>query len=71
MLERIKSSYIAKSIFLNVNERLKLKIIKYNKTNNNINEIKNGKGYIISYYSGSDKLYFEGEFINGKINGNG
>ena len=85
MLKSIKSIYIIKILFIYVNEKLKLKIVKYNKilqNNININLINykffTGK-YIIyesnrigkEYDGYDDTLKFEGEYINGERNGKG
>ena len=87
MLGNIKSRYLTKLIISYIYERVKLDIIKYNKTLQylmNINLINykyySGK-YIIyetkdkgkEYYHINDefKLIFEGEFLNGKKNGKG
>ena len=87
MLDNIKSRYLAKLIISYLYERVKLDIIKYNKTLQylmNINLINykyySGK-YIIyetkdkgkEYYHINDefKLIFEGEFLNGKKKGKG
>ena len=42
----------------------------YNDDNNIVNELKNGNGYIKIYYN-KEKLFFEGEILNEKINGKG
>ena len=84
MLEKIKSPYILKYIFLYIEEKTKLKIAKYNKdmqTKLDLNVInyklfnpkyfigdKNGKGKEYDY---NDNLIFEGEYKNGKRNGKG
>ena len=87
MLENIKSIYFIKIIFLFVDEKEKLKIMKYNKRlqkNINISIInyKFYKGKYIIYesngfgkeYNGfieEDSLIFEGEYLNGERNGKG
>ena len=43
----------------------------YDKNNNVIYEIKEGKGYIKEYNSEHNKLSFEGEYLNGERNGKG
>ena len=85
MLNNIKSYYITKIIFTFMDEKQKLKIIKYNKSlqkNININIINykfySGK-YIIyesnrigkEYNGKDDRLIFEGEYLNGLRNGKG
>ena len=84
MLENIKSSYFIKIIFSFLNEKTKLKLLKYNKclqNNININLINYkilSRRYILfesygkgkEYYHGGH-LIFEGEYSNGKRNGNG
>jgi len=84
LLENIKSIDIIKKIFSNLDEKIKLKTIKYNKklqNQFNINLIKykffsgryivydsNGKG---KEYDFDGNLKFEGEYLNGKRNGKG
>ena len=85
MLKNIKSSYFNAKIFAYIDERQKLKIIKYNKSlqkNMNISIINyiffSGK-YIIYESNGIGKEYkgyddileFEGEYLNGERNGKG
>ena len=81
----IKSLYDLKNIFSFLSERQKLDIILYNKHlqnkfNNNIKDYKrisvrykvgeiNGKGK--EYDRSSNKMLFEGEYLNGKRNGKG
>ena len=43
----------------------------YDMNNNIAYEIKNGKGYIKLYYIEDNRLYFEGESVNGQKNGKG
>ena len=85
MLKNSKSIYFIKRLFTFVDEKDKLNIIKYNKNMQNILDIslinykffsdryiifeKNGKGKEYNNYS--DKLLFEGEYLNGKRNGKG
>ena len=85
MLKNIKSKFIIKIILSYANERIKLKIIKHNKSlQNNINISiihykyfsgkkliyeSNGIGKIFDAYY--DKLIFEGKFINGEKYGKG
>ena len=85
MLDNIKSRYLTKLIISYIYERVKLDIIKYNKTLQylmNINLInykyysgkykkgeKNGKGK--EYTLTENKLIFEGEYSNGKRSGKG
>ena len=85
MLVNIKSSYLIELLFIHVNEKRKLKLIKYNKSFQNLLDIKlinyiffNHK-YIIydtkikgKEYNGIDNnLIFEGEYKNGERNGKG
>ena len=80
MLDNIKSSFFSLLIFLNINEKRKLELIKYNKKIqkklgiNIINyKIYSGK-YIVYdtkekikiYNSFSDQLIFKGNYFNGK-----
>ena len=85
LLKNIKSTDVFENLFSCLNEKIKLKTIKYNKHlqgNININLInykffsekyiiyeKNGKGKEYSGYS--DDLEFEGEYLNGQRNGKG
>ena len=84
-LEKIKGINIIKIIFSNLNEKTKLKIIKYNKKLQKINDI-NLKDYKIfsgryikydldgkrrEYFSDNGKLIFEGEYLNGERYGKG
>ena len=85
MLKSIKSSYFIKILFLYVNEKEKLEVVKYNKTlQKNLDiSIINYKHfasiYIIyesnrirkEYYGFYDTLTFEGEYLKGKRNGKG
>ena len=85
MLKNIKSTYLVDIIFSYIDEREKLKIIKYNKSLQKIINISiinykyftgkyiiyesNGKG---KEYNGQyDRLLFEGEYLNGQRNGKG
>ena len=84
MLENIKSKYLFKKLFSNVEEIIKLKIAKYNKRLQNIVDVdlinyktftnkyiiyeENGKGKEYDWY---DNLLFEGDYLNGKRNGKG
>ena len=85
MLKIIKSSYFNPIIFSYIDEKQKLKIIKYNKSlqkNLNITIINyklfTGK-YILyesnvfgkEYNGEDDTLIFEGEYLNGERNGKG
>ena len=84
LLENIKSIYTVKIIFSHLNEKIKLKTIKYNKHLQNEMDIKliNYKFYSEKYieyesnvkgkeYSGiNNYLLFEGEYLNGERNGN-
>ena len=85
MLENIKSSFFIKIIFSFLDEKTKLKLVKYNKSlQNNINinlinyKILSGRyiiyeenGNIKEYSSYDDVLEFEGEYLNGERNGKG
>jgi len=84
MLDNIKSSYSLKYLFSFLNEKTKLKLIKYNQKLQKILDInlinyklfsgryiiydKNGKGKEYDYYG---NLRFEGEYLNGKRHGKG
>ena len=85
MLKKIKSSYFIKLIHTFVDEKQKLKLVRYNKSmqkNLDIGIINykffSGK-YIIyesngfgkEYNNENDTLLFEGEYLNGKRNGKG
>ena len=84
MLKKIRTYYFLRTIFSLIDEKQKLKIIKYNKSlqeNMNINlinyKIFSGK-YIIYEQNGKGKEYnydgiliFEGEYLNGERNGKG
>ena len=80
MLDNIKSTIITKKVFSFMNEVLKLKLLRYNKSLQkkiNINlinyKIQSGR-YIIfeskqkgkEYDSYNDELIYEGEYLNGK-----
>ena len=83
--EKIKSIYIKKKIFSHLYEKIKLKLIRYNKNLQNkmgieIINYKLFKGtYIIyeedgkgkEYYSYDGELKFEGGYLNGERNGKG
>ena len=85
MFENIKTSFFIKKIFSFIDERKKLKIIKYNKSLQNCVDInlinyqffswryivyeKDGKGK--EYFGANDTLLFEGEYLHGERNGNG
>ena len=78
MLKNIKSTYFIKIIFMFLDERQKLKLVKYNKSfQNNINIsilnyqhykgcyiIFESKGIIKEYDGHNDSLVFEGECLN-------
>ena len=85
MLKNIKSIYFIKFIFVHVDEKQELKIVKSNKrVQKNIDisiinyKLFTGK-YIIyesnkigkEYNGYDDRLIFEGEYLNGKKNGKG
>ena len=85
MLKKVKSFYFIKNLFVYLDEKRKLKIMKYNKSfqkiiNININNyihfqrkyiIYNSKGKGKEYNGYNDKLVFEGEYLNGERNGKG
>ena len=84
MLNLIKSKYIRKLPFNFLDDVLKLKIVKYNKTLQNLLNISLinyivCKGRFIIYetkikgkeYNKEGKLIYEGEYLNGKRNGKG
>ena len=84
MLENIKSHYINKLFFSHIDEKKKLEMVKYNKSLQNKLEIKMinyklfSKKYIryeidgkVREYNYDDKLFYEGEYLNGKRNGKG
>ena len=84
LYEKIKSKFINKIIFSNVNERIKLKIIKYNKKlqkklDINIINYKHFLGKYIVYetknkgkeYDFGDNLIYSGEYLNGERHGKG
>ena len=85
LLLNIKSNYFTKFLFSHLEENVKLKIIKYNKTMKNMIDIKLinykflSKRYIIledenkgkEYDGQTDNLIYEGEYLNGKRNGKG
>ena len=85
MVENIKSTYFIKVILSSLDERKKLKIIKYNKSLQNLMNIDN-KNYIFfsgkyityetkkkgkEYYYINDELIYDGEYLNGERNGKG
>ena len=85
LLDNIKSIYFSRIVFSHLDEKIKLKLIKYNKKLQNkidINLINykfySGK-YIIyetktkgkEYNGHNDNLLFEGEYLNGGRNGKG
>ena len=85
MLENIKSLYFIKLIFLNIKEKKKFELLRYNKSLQEvfnldlISYIRNSNTYIIYESKGKgkeydifdDKLIYEGEYLNGKRNGKG
>jgi len=85
MLENIKSSFFIRTIISFLDEKAKLKLVKYNKTLQNMIDINLinyrilSKRYIVygengnveEYSSLNDGLLFEGKYLNGKRNGNG
>ena len=84
MLEKVKSIYFIRNLFIYVDENKKLKLMKYNKSLQkklalSINNYIYFKGKYIEYelngrgkeYYWDGKLYYEGEYLNGKRNGKG
>ena len=85
MLKSIKSVYFTQILFAYINEKEKLKIIKYNKSLqkfvniNIINYIHLSRRYVIfesngkgkEYYENNNELIFEGEYLNKKRHGKG
>ena len=85
MRKKVRSSYIIAKIFSYLNEKIKLKTIKYNKDLQkkigiNIINYKffSGKkilyennGEVKEYNCYSNKLIFKGEYSNGERNGQG
>ena len=85
MLENIKSSDFIQLLFSYLDERIKLRIINYNKSFQNIMNITlmnyklfsrrfiiyEDNGIAKEYNSFSNYLVFEGEYLNGKRNGKG
>jgi len=87
MLRKISSSNVLKKIYLLEDDDIKLRVIKYNKTLQNINNItiedyirlsgryieyeteKRKKGKEYCQYT--NKLLYEGEYLNGERNGIG
>ena len=85
LLDNIKSTFFSRMLFSHLDEKFKLKIIKYNKKLKNKIDIKlinykfySGK-YIIyetnikgkEYDGHNDDLVFEGEYLNGERHGKG
>ena len=87
MLDNIKSTYFTKMVFYFLDEKRKLKIIKYNKSSQNFLNISlinykilsgkyiiletNKKGKEYIYNYFGDILVYEGEYLNGEKNGKG
>ena len=85
LLENIKSKYFIQNIFQHLHEKTKLQIITYNKSLQQLINIKlfnyrffsisyiifepNGKGK--EYFHYKDTLKFDGEYLKGKRNGKG
>ena len=84
-MANIKTLFFIKHIFTFINDKIKLKLIRYNKNlQNNLSiniinyQILSGR-YIIyetkdkgkEYMRYNDKLIYEGEYLNGKRNGKG
>ena len=84
-LKNIKSEYTIKILFFHLDEKIKLKLIKYDKNlqntiDINLNNYKFFSGRYIEfeadgkgkeYYGYNDELKFEGEYLNGERNGKG
>ena len=77
ILKNIKSEYTIKILFFHLDEKIKLKLIKYNKNlqntiDINLNNYKNFTGkYLkletrVKEYNKDGKLIFIGEYLNGK-----
>ena len=84
MLNNIKSNFIVKMIFIHLYDRIRLKLIKYNKilqnkVNINLYNYKIFSGRYIEYekdgnskeYNYRGELEYEGEYLNGERNGKG
>ena len=85
MWQRIKSTYFYQKLFFHIDEKLKLDLIKYNKSFQKILDkslidyqklsgkyiIYEGEGIGKIYNSIDNKLIFEGELLKGKKNGKG
>ena len=85
MLQNIKLTYFNTILFSYIDERQKLKLIKYNKglqKNININIanykffsekyiIYESKGFGKEYFGMDDELQYEGEYLNGQRHGKG
>ena len=85
MLENIKATYFIKLLFKYIDERHKLKVVKFNKSLQNIINISisnykfflqkytinEQNGIRKEYYGRNDFLLYEGEYLNGKRNGKG
>ena len=85
MYKNIKSDYFKKILLLHLDERKLLQLINYNKELQNLMDIKlicfkinsgkiiigerSGLGKELDYFT--NKILFEGEYLNGKRNGNG
>ena len=67
LLEKIEIVYFSRILFSHLEEKIKLKLIKYNKNlvfeGEYLNGERNGKGKEYDYFR---KLKFEGEYLNGK-----
>ncbi len=84
MLNNIKSNFIVKMIFIHLYDRIRLKLIKYNKilqnkVNINLYNYKIFSGRYIEYeidgkgkeYNYKGELEYEGEYFNGERNRKG
>ena len=85
MLGKIQSTEFIKKLFDNIEEKTRLKLVKYNKELKkkleiNIDTFKEISGKYIVYESGgkakeycisTEKLVYDGDYLNGKRNGKG
>jgi len=84
MWQKIRSNYLLKEILISIDDRRKLNLIKYNKKMQEIaglnlidfrrfsgRYIKEEYDKIKEFSSYNDRLIFEGEYSNGKRNGEG
>ena len=85
MLDNIISSFFNKILFSHINEKIKLKLIRYNKRLQSRNDISlinyqtftqkyiiyGEKGIGKEFKGNTNELIFEGEYLNGERNGKG